>query len=141
MAMYQYKRLMREWNADIPITTQIEGILTFPHGISGIFISAGAHIGQNCVIFQQVTIGSNTLPDSKGVGVPSIGDNVYIGSGAKIIGGVHVGNNVRIGANCVVTRDVPDNCTVVLNAPRVIINENNIDNTFISLREYRDGKK
>lgn len=57
-----------------------------------------------------------------------IGDNVYIGAGAKIIGNVHVGNNVKIGANCVVFMDVPDNCTVVMPKPRIIRNlESNSD--------------
>lgn len=47
-----------------------------------------------------------------GGGTPVIGDNVKIGTGAKIIGGVTVGNNVFIGANAVVVKDVPDNCVV-----------------------------
>ena len=46
-------------------------------------------------------------------GYPVIGDNVYIGPGAKVIGNVYVGNNVAIGANCVVTKNVPDNSVVV----------------------------
>ena len=49
-----------------------------------------------------------------------VGDNVYIGTGAKPIGNIKIGNNVKIGANCVVFMDVPDNCTVVLPKPRVI---------------------
>lgn len=101
----------------------------FPHGISGIFISGGAKIGKNCVIFQQVTIGSNTLSDSSSRGAPTIGDNVYIGAGAKIIGNVTIGNNVRIGANAVVVTDVPDNSVVVMNKPRIIRKEN-MDNKF-----------
>ena len=101
-----------------------------PHGLNGIFISDGATIGKNCVIFHQVTIGSNTLEDSKGRGAPTIGDNVYIGAGAKIIGRVKIGNNVRIGANCVVVENIPDNCVVVLNKPR-ILQKSNIINKFI----------
>lgn len=57
-------------------------------------------------------------------GAPTIGSNCLIGAGAKIIGNVHVGNNVRIGANAIVVDDVPDNCTVVMNKPRVIVREN-----------------
>ncbi|MEF9984292.1 MAG: serine acetyltransferase [Oscillospiraceae bacterium] len=105
---------------------------TFPHGLSGIFISEGAYIGKNCVIFQQVTIGSNTLQDSKLKGSPHIGDNCYIGAGAKIIGKVTIGNNVRIGANCVVTIDIPDNHIVVMEKPRLIYKEN-MDNTFYNI--------
>ena len=85
----------------------------FPHGYTGIYISGGATLGENCVIFQQVTIGSDSLADSKKAGSPTIGNNCYIGAGAKIIGNIVVGDNCRIGANAVVYKDVPDNCTVV----------------------------
>jgi serine O-acetyltransferase len=98
--------------------------------LHGIFVAGGASIGRNCVIFHQVTIGANSLPDSKTVGVPRIGDNVYIGVGAKIIGCVNVGDNCRIGANCVVTRDVPPNTTVVLGEPRLITREKPQDNRY-----------
>ena len=86
----------------------------FPHGLDGIVVSHNAVIGKNATIFHQVTIG-----EGKG-GAPIIGDNVYIGAGAKIIGGIKLGNNVNIGANCVVFMDVPDNSTVVLPKPRII---------------------
>lgn len=85
------------------------------HNLNGIVIAAGAIIGKNCFLSHQVTIGRN-----RG-GAPTIGDNVYIGPGAKIFGAIHIGNNVRIGANCVVFEDVPDNATVVLPKPRIII--------------------
>ena len=85
-----------------------------PHGLYGIIISKNAIIGENCTIFHQVTIG-----EGKG-GAPRIGDNCYIGAGAKIIGNITVGNNVKIGANCVVVEDIPDNCTVVMEKPRII---------------------
>lgn len=101
-----------------------------PHGCSGIFISSEAMIGKGCVIFQQVTIGSNSLLDSKGLGAPVIGENVYIGAGAKIIGKVRVGNHVRIGANAVVVHDVPDNCTVILRGISIIEREVPPNNTF-----------
>lgn len=87
------------------------------HGIKGIVIAGEAIIGENCYISHQVTIGRSHN------GVPQIGDNVYIGPGAKIFGGIKIGNNVRIGANCVVFQDIPDNATVVLEKPRIIIKE------------------
>ena len=123
-------KIQNKFGASIPMTADFDRSVYFPHGIAGIFISVGAKIGKNCTILQQVTIGSNTLGDSQGEGVPVIGDNVFIGAGAKIIGGVHVGNNVRIGANCVVVKDVPDNATVVLQAPRVLLDRGERDNTF-----------
>ncbi len=107
---------------------------TFPHGITGIFVSGGAKIGKNCVIFHQVTIGSNTLKDSLKFGAPTIGDNVYIGAGAKIIGNVNIGNNVRIGANCVVVKDVPENATIISQPARVIIKDFQQSNNFNKLQ-------
>ncbi len=77
-----------------------------------------------------MTIGSNTLSGTKHPGAPVIGDNVYIGAGAKIIGGIRIGNNVRVGANCMVTSDIPDNATVVLSTPRVILREGPRNNVF-----------
>ena len=128
----KWNKLMRRNNAFIPLNSQFTSKPTFPHGYHGIFISGGAKIGNNCTIFHQVTIGSNTLPDTKNPGAPTIGDNVYIGAGAKIIGGIHIGNNVRIGANCVVSKDIPDNSTVVLPASRVITHTEERNNQFVS---------
>lgn len=90
-----------------------------PHGITGIFISHSAKIGKNCTILQNVTIGS-----SKGA-APTIGDNCVIGASAVIVGGIKIGNNCNIGANVTVFKDVPDNTTVVCQAPRYLINKNN----------------
>ena len=132
-----YEKALRRAGADIPLETEIGPNITFPHGFFGIFISCGAKIGANCTIFQQVTIGSNTLPNTKNPGAPVIGDNVYIGAGAKIIGGVTIGNNVRIGANCVVTHDIPDNATVVLPAPRVIQREGPANNKFQGWHDHQ----
>lgn len=128
--------IMTKNNADIPCVSHIHPFAT-PHGLCGIFISYGAKVGTGCTIFHQVTIGSNTLPDSRGQGAPTIGNNVYIGAGAKIIGNVTVGDNARIGANCVVTFDVPANATVVLGTPKVIPHDTPRDNTFIPWRNYR----
>lgn len=88
-----------------------------PHGIKGVFIAPNAKIGKDVTIYHQVSIAIK-YPGDKAA--PTIGDNVLIGAGAKIIGPVKVGNNVRIGANAVVTKDIPDDCTVVGN-PAIII--------------------
>lgn len=126
-------RIMKKCHTLIPINDNINEFKT-PHGFFGIYISQGAYIGKNCVIFNSVSIGSNTLKDSKGFGAPKIGNNVYIGAGAKIIGNVKVGNNVRIGANSVVIEDIPDNATVVLHKPRVIKKKENI-NDYLDWKE------
>lgn len=84
----------------------------------GIVVSPQAVFGRNCNISHGVTIGQTNRGERQGC--PVIGDNVYIGPGAKIIGRVLIGNNVAVGANCVVTKDVPDNAVVVGVPGRII---------------------
>lgn len=127
---FLWRRLMVRFGAFIPLNASISRDVVFPHGMRGVFISEGASIGHGCTIFQQVTIGSNTLEDSARKGAPIIGNNCYIGCGAKIIGRVRVGNNVRIGANCVVVEDIPNNSTVVLTKPLVIHHDSLRDNSY-----------
>lgn len=87
-------------------TPLIGGGLFIEHGFSTII--AAEKIGENCSVYQQVTIGYSD--DGK---APNIGNNVIIYPGAKVIGGITIGDNVIIGANAVVVKDVPSNCTVV----------------------------
>ena len=89
------------------------------YGGVGIVIHERCKIGKNCVIAQNVTLGGT----SHKYNVPVLGDNVYVGAGAVILGEVTVGNNVVIGANSVVTKDIPDNC-VVAGVPAKIIKKN-----------------
>ena len=99
--------------SDIPLNLQVGGGLLIPHP-QGIIINNRAVIGPNVLIFHQVTIGSN------GRGVPVIGGHVDIGAGARIIGPVRIGDHARIGANAVVTRDVPAGAVVVGNPARLL---------------------
>lgn len=137
--IYQYEN-----NSSVAWNSKFDGIPCLPHGMKSIFVSGDAVIGKNCVIFQQVTIGSNSLPNSKSVGAPTIGDNCYIGAGAKIIGRVRIGNNVRVGANAVVYRDVPDNSVVLSGEQRVLTRDILLDNRFYSRQGtwcyFDDGK-
>lgn len=93
--------------ADIPLNCRIGGGLLMPHP-NGIVIHPEANIGVNCLIFQQVTVGTRS-----GRGTPEIGGHVDIGAGAKILGSVKIGSHARIGANAVVVRDVKDGKTFV----------------------------
>jgi serine O-acetyltransferase len=99
--------------ADIPINSSIGGGLLLPHP-NGVVIHPDARIGPNCLIFQQVTIGTRGRP-----GAPRIGGHVDIGAGAKILGDITIGDHVLIGANAVVLTDVPGNCMAV-GVPAVI---------------------
>ena len=86
----------------------------FPH-LFGIVIARAATIGNNCRIYQNVTIGAKDIATGHGdpAFYPTIGNNVTIYAGAVIIGPVHIGDNAVIGANAVVTKDVPANATAV----------------------------
>lgn len=92
--------------AEIPLNGKIGGGLMIPHP-NGIVIHPDVEIGPNCLIFQQVTLGSN------GRGIPSIGGHVDVGAGAKILGPISVGDHAIIGANAVVVKDVLKSSTVI----------------------------
>lgn len=100
-AVIRYRFWSVVTGADIPLNTNIGGGLIMPHP-NGIVIHPDVVIGPNCLIFQQVTLGSR----GEG-GVPVIGGHVDIGAGAKILGGVRIGDHALIGANAVVLCDVP----------------------------------
>jgi len=84
--------------------------LFIDHGM-GIVIGETAEVGRNVSILQGVTLGGTSLKREKRH--PTIGDNVMIGAGAKVIGGFTIGAGSRIGAGSVVVREVPENCVVV----------------------------
>lgn len=118
------------WCASIPLPLKLPRSVQFPHGISGIYISVGARIGEGCVIFQQVTIGSNTLPNSKHQGSPVLEDHVFVGAGAKIIGAVTVGRGSRVAAGCALAQDVPPGTTVLPGKPELRPGDPDRDNGF-----------
>ncbi len=88
------------------------------HGM-GVVVGETTEIGDNCVLFHNVTLGGTGK--HKGKRHPTIGDNVMIGTGAILLGPVKVGNNVKIGANTfILMRDVPDNTTVAGTPGRIV---------------------
>ena len=84
--------------------------LVIDHGM-GIVIGETAEIGDDCLIYQGVTLGGTGKDTGKRH--PTIGNNVLIGSGAKVLGPFRVGDNARIASGAVVLREVPPNCTAV----------------------------
>jgi serine O-acetyltransferase len=80
------------------------------HGM-GVVIGETAIIGDYALIYQGVTLGGTGKECGKRH--PTLGENVVVGAGAKVLGNIEIGNNVRIGAGSVVLRDVPSDCTVV----------------------------
>jgi len=99
------------WGIEIPRRATIGPGLYIGH-FGTIIVATGAVIGENCSLSQDVTIGVSGRGSRRGV--PLIGDNVYIAPGARLFGRIRIGHNVKIGANAVVHRDVPDNAVLVL---------------------------
>ena len=91
--------------------------LVIDHGM-GVVIGETAEIGDDCLIYHGVTLGGT----GKDVGKrhPTIGNNVLIGTGAKVLGPITIGDNSRVAANSVVLKDIPENCTAVGIPARVV---------------------
>ncbi|WP_156946261.1 serine O-acetyltransferase [Clostridium akagii] len=106
-------------NCHIHYQTHIGKGTVIAYGGIGVVIHKKAAIGQNCVIESCVTIGGRSNIEK----LPVLGDRVFVGTGAKVLGDVKIGNDVIIGANAVVIKDVPDNC-IVAGIPAKIIREN-----------------
>ena len=104
-------------NIEIHPAAQINGTLFIDHG-AGIVIGETAIIGNEVTIYHGVTLGGTGKETGKRH--PTIGDGVVIGAGAKLLGSIEIGNNVKIGANSVVLKSIPDGCTVVGTEGRIV---------------------
>lgn len=102
-----------------PGATIGEGLF-IDHGM-GVVIGETCEIGDNVTLYQGVTLGGTGKETGKRH--PTIGNNVVVSSGARVLGSITIGNNVKIGAGSVVLKDVPDNCTVVGVPGRVVRKE------------------
>jgi serine O-acetyltransferase len=114
------RRLKVKYGFDISYRTQIGKGFYIGH-FGGVVIHGDSVIGENCNISQGITIGVSNYGKNKGV--PTIGNQVFIGPNAGIFGNISIGNNVTIGANAVITDNVSNNKTV-LSAAFVTIDKN-----------------
>jgi len=132
-ARFFLNRLQYKFGISIPVATIIGSGFYIGH-FGGVVVNGNSIIGKNCNISHGVTLGLANR--GRNLGCPTLGDNVYIGPGAKIVGAVKIGNNVAIGANCVVTKDIPDN-SVVVGIPGKVISQ--IGSTgYITRIDYED---
>jgi serine O-acetyltransferase len=99
------------WGIEIPRGAKVGPGLYIGH-YGGITVSSQAIIGRDCNLSQNITIGVSGGGGKRGA--PTIGDNVYIAPGARLFGKITIGNNVKIGANAVIHKDLPDNAIAVL---------------------------
>lgn len=119
-----YRHYFVKYGIQIPIGVQIGAGLSLPH-FGSIVINSKSKIGNNCNILQNVTLGNTKRGQKKGA--PIIGNQVYIGPSASIVGGIVIGNNVLIAANAFVNFDVPDNSIVIGNPAKIIPRENAVE--------------
>ncbi len=110
LARWVSQRAKRRTGVEIHPAAKIGRRLVIDHG-TGIVIGETAEIGDDCLLYQGVTLGGTGAAREKRH--PTLGNNVMVGCGAKVLGPFRVGDNVKIAANSVVLREVPDNCTVV----------------------------
>jgi serine O-acetyltransferase len=131
-ARYKFHSLSLRLGFTIPINVFGPGLAIVHYGT--IVVSSGAQIGKNCRIHEGVTIGATNGSSRAAI----LGDNVFIGSGAKIIGEVSIPSNVAIAANAVVVKDVvcgPHGCTVGGVPAKIISHNNSSSNIFIVNKE------
>ena len=122
------RRMRIKWGIELNRNAQIGGGFRIDH-FGGVFIGWGAQIGENCTIFQDVTF--SMVFEGPRRGTPSLGNNVTVYPGAKLVGRISLGNDVIIGPNVVLTRDVPDGASVHVNPP-YILRRNSADSTTIA---------
>lgn len=115
VAMMRHRFWSVVTGAEIPLGCQIGGGLLLPHP-NGIVVHPDVVIGPNCLLMQQVTLGT----DGARAGVPTLVGRVDIGGGAKVLGGITLGAHCIVGANAVVLIDVPAGATVVGVPARVL---------------------
>lgn len=121
---------------DIHPAAKIGRRVFIDHGI-GVVIGETAEIGNDVLIYQQVTLGGVSL--SHGKRHPTIEDGVVIGAGAKVLGNITIGKNSKIGANSVVVKDVPPNSTAVGIPARVV--QKGLDKSLLSHNKLPDIDK
>jgi serine O-acetyltransferase len=112
-------RLQRKYGLFISRNAIFPATLDLKHP-TGVVIGEGVVLGENVKVYQNVTLGGARTGDWKVKNYPTIGDGTTIFAGAVVIGRISIGRNCTIGANAVVTRDVPDDSTAVGIPARVI---------------------
>lgn len=116
------------FSCDISVGAQIDPTCNFYHAGLGCVIHADAVVGPECIFFQHVTLGAAWHPSEAGGSThdaPKIGSGVMLGAGCVVLGGIEVGDRSIIGANAVVTKDVPPDCVVVGVPGKIIKRRNN----------------
>ena len=117
LARWESQRCVRRTGIEIHPAAKIGRRFFIDHG-TGVVIGETTEIGDDCTLYQGVTLGGTGKDTGKRH--PTLGDHVMVGAGAKVLGPIRIGNNVQIAAGAVVLTDIPDNCTAVGIPARVV---------------------
>ena len=134
IARYLSQRARTKTGIEIHPAAQIGRGLVIDHGM-GVFIGETTIIGDNCVLYQNVTLGGTGKETGKRH--PTLGDNVLVGAGAKVLGPFTVGDNARIAAGAVVLSEIPPNSTAV-GVPARVVRINGERPEFLDQIHYSD---
>lgn len=113
--LFRLLRIQTRYGMSIPLNVLEEGF-EMAH-LGSVIINAGSHIGKNAKLHPGVCIGANHDK------APQIGDNVYIGPGAKLFGDIVLGNNIQVGANAVVTKSCTKDGAILVGIPAVDVSK------------------
>ncbi|MBE8233579.1 MAG: serine acetyltransferase [Endozoicomonadaceae bacterium] len=108
--IWKFNRII--FSCDMKYTVKISNDVCFFHNGLGVVVHPRTIIGNGCKIYQNVTFGGSEKIKN-GTNAPTLGDNVFVGAGAVLLGPVNIGDNAVIGANAVVTKDIKADTTVV----------------------------
>jgi len=134
LARWVYFRNLYKFGISIPYDAKIGPGLYIGH-FGGIFVSSHCILGQNVNLSQDITLGGTVRDGVRQAA--TLGDNVYIGPGVKTIGPVTIGSHAAVGANCVVTKDVPDHA-IVAGVPGKILSVGKGSQDYINHTDYTE---
>lgn len=112
-----YRTLSVVVSTDLPMNTEVSAGLYIPH-LGGIVINKDAVLGKGVYLSHNVTIGKSHR--GRNMGVPKIGNHVFLGPGCVCVGDIRIGDYAVIGPNAVVTKDVPERAVLIGNSPKII---------------------
>ncbi|RWY48107.1 serine acetyltransferase [Mucilaginibacter gilvus] len=118
-----FYRFFVEWVLGVELSWNLtagKGLQLF-HG-QALIVNGNTIIGENCILRHSTTIGNKGETEFSRLDSPIIGNNVNIGANVCILGHITIGDNVKIGAGSIITKDIPSNCIVVGNPARIIKN-------------------
>lgn len=126
LAVYRFRKISIKLGFSIPVNVFGPGLAILHYGT--IVVNSAVRVGSNCRIHTGVNIGAQL---GKGTDVPKIGNNCYIGPGAKLFGDIYIGDNTAVGANAVVNKSFPEGNATIGGIPARVISDKSTVGLFV----------